>query len=61
MLLNLLQPNSQQKILEVGCGTGHFTFKVAQSGCQIVSIGQASNMLKQAEDQLPHDDQGRVL
>lgn len=61
ILLNLLQPNSQQKILEVGCGTGHFTFKVAQRGCQLVGIDQASNMLKQAQYKLPFDDQKQVI
>lgn len=60
-LLNLLQPNPQQKILEVGCGTGHFTFNIAQKGCRVEGIDQASNMLKQAEDQLSFDDQGQVL
>ena len=45
----LLQPQAEQKILEIGCGTGHFTLEMVQKGCRIAGIDQAPKMLKQAQ------------
>lgn len=51
-LVKLLQPKAQQKILDVGCGTGNFTIKLAQQGCQVTGVDIAPNMLQQARQKL---------
>ena len=48
----LLQPQAEQKILEIGCGTGHFTLEMVQKGCRITGIDQAPKMLQQAQTKL---------
>ncbi|MCO6543839.1 MAG: methyltransferase domain-containing protein [Lactobacillus sp.] len=56
-LVKLLQPKAQQKILDVGCGTGNFTIKLAQQDCQVTGVDIAPNMLQQAQQKLQQQQQ----
>jgi 2-polyprenyl-3-methyl-5-hydroxy-6-metoxy-1,4-benzoquinol methylase len=41
-----LGPN--QRVLEIGCGTGLFTEKFAESGCQVVAVDVSPDLLERA-------------
>jgi ubiquinone/menaquinone biosynthesis C-methylase UbiE len=45
LVLNLLQPYKGMKILDAGCGTGHYSIKLAERGCDVTGIDISSNML----------------
>lgn len=45
---SLLQPKAGMRILDVGCGTGNFSLKLAQLGARVTGIDIAENMLNQA-------------
>ena len=47
-LLELLSPQSGEKILDLGCGTGHLTYKITTKGAKVVGIDNAPNMIEQA-------------
>ena len=47
--LALLQPFSGMKILDVGCGTGNFSLKLARMGCRVTGIDVSETMLAFAE------------
>lgn len=53
----LLPPEPGQKVLDAGCGTGNFTFKLARSGCRVTGVDVSEEMLDIARDKLtdfPH-------
>ncbi len=47
-LLELLSPQSGEKILDLGCGTGHLTYKITTKGAKVVGIDNAPTMIEQA-------------
>lgn len=47
-LLKLLSPQSGEKILDLGCGTGHLTYKITTKGAKVVGIDNAPTMIEQA-------------
>lgn len=52
-LLNLLQPQPNELILDLGCGTGHLTNQIAQSGAHVVGLDHSEQMLETARQQYP--------
>lgn len=44
----LLRPEKGMRILDVGCGTGNFTYKIAEIGCDVTGIDISKKMLEQA-------------
>ena len=40
-LVDLLAPRPGERILDVGCGTGHLTARIAQAGAKVVGIDRA--------------------
>ncbi len=47
-VLALLQPCSGQKILDLACGHGNFSRKLASQGCMVTGIDFSSNLIKAA-------------
>lgn len=52
-LLDLLDPKPGERILDVGCGTGHLTSKIAAAGAAVVGIDHSPEMIQQARQQYP--------
>lgn len=53
-LVELLAPRSGECILDLGCGTGHLTHKIATSGAEVLGIDSASTMIEQARKNYPN-------
>jgi trans-aconitate methyltransferase len=47
-LVGLLAPKPGERILDLGCGTGHLTSQIAQAGATVVGLDQSAEMLEQA-------------
>ncbi|HSH36076.1 class I SAM-dependent methyltransferase [Schnuerera sp.] len=48
LAFSLFKPTSGMKILDVGCGTGNFSIKLAEMGCKVVGIDISEQMLNKA-------------
>ncbi|MGI2908991.1 class I SAM-dependent methyltransferase [Tolypothrix sp. VBCCA 56010] len=53
-LLQLLNPKQQERILDLGCGTGQLTEKIATSGAVVMGIDNAPAMISKAKQNYPH-------
>ena len=47
---SLLEPQRGQKILDAGCGTGNYTFKLATLGCRVTGVDISRKMLDVARN-----------
>lgn len=52
-LLALLQPQTNELILDLGCGTGHLTKEIAQSGARVIGLDNSPSMLATARQNYP--------
>jgi trans-aconitate methyltransferase len=52
-LIDLLGPKSGERILDIGCGTGHLSAQIAASGAQVTGIDSSSEMIQQARSAHP--------
>jgi trans-aconitate methyltransferase len=52
-ILELLEPLKNERILDVGCGTGQLTHKIAESGAQVTGIDSSPDMIGQARQNYP--------
>ncbi len=52
-LLDLLDPQPGERILDVGCGTGQLTAKIAESGAQVLGIDNSEEMIGAARSNYP--------
>jgi SAM-dependent methyltransferase len=52
-VVGLLEPKPGEKILDLGCGTGHLTKKIADSGAQVVGIDNSQAMIDSARKNYP--------
>ncbi len=46
---DLFQPQSGEKVLDIGCGTGNFSIKLAKRGCKVIGIDISQVMLEEAK------------
>ncbi|MEA5626324.1 methyltransferase domain-containing protein [Nostoc sp. UHCC 0251] len=53
-LLKLLNPQPGESILDIGCGTGQLTEKIAQAGAEVMGVDFASEMIEKARENYPH-------
>ena len=53
-LIDLLAPQPGERILDLGCGTGHLTAQIAESGADVVGIDSSSEMVAEARRLYPH-------
>lgn len=47
-LIDLLAPHPNERILDLGCGTGHLTQQIASLGAEVVGVDNSVAMLEQA-------------
>jgi trans-aconitate methyltransferase len=52
-LVRLLAPQAGEKILDIGCGTGQLTAKIAESGARVVGLDRSPEMIGQARQNYP--------
>ena len=52
-LISLLAPLPGEQILDIGCGTGHLTAKIAKCGAKITGIDRSPEMIRQAREAYP--------
>jgi trans-aconitate methyltransferase len=52
-VVSLLEPKAGERILDVGCGTGHLTARIAESGAQTHGIDASPAMVAQARQHYP--------
>jgi trans-aconitate methyltransferase len=52
-LIPLLQPQPGELILDLGCGTGHLTHAIAESGAQVIGIDSSASMIATAQSTYP--------
>ncbi len=52
-LLDLLAPQPGERILDLGCGTGHLTARLAEAGAAVVGIDNSAAMIEQARREYP--------
>jgi trans-aconitate methyltransferase len=52
-LVELLQPQAGERILDLGCGTGHLTAQLAASGAEVIGIDSSKDMIDQARRAYP--------
>lgn len=53
-VVTLLAPRSHERILDLGCGTGHLTAKIADSGAQVVGVDRSPEMIAAARAAFPN-------
>lgn len=52
-LLDLLAPKAGERILDVGCGTGHLTKQIADAGATVIGIDNSPDMIAAAQRAYP--------
>src|SRR5690242_11899204 len=52
-LIDLLNPTSGQRILDLGCGTGHLTAQIAKRGARVTGLDSSPSMIAQARQNYP--------
>lgn len=52
-LIELLDPRPGERVLDLGCGTGQLTARIAESGVSVVGIDNAPSMIEQARKNYP--------
>lgn len=52
-LVELLAPQKDEKILDLGCGTGDLASRLDQMGIKILGIDKSENMVRQAQIKYP--------
>ncbi|MGD1074145.1 MAG: methyltransferase domain-containing protein [Bryobacteraceae bacterium] len=52
-LLDLLDPKPGERILDLGCGTGHLTAQMAERGAQATGLDASASMIAQARQNYP--------
>jgi trans-aconitate 2-methyltransferase len=53
-LLELLAPRPGERILDLGCGTGHLTAQIAAAGAKVLGLDSSPAMIEQARRAYPH-------
>jgi trans-aconitate methyltransferase len=52
-LIDWLQPQSGEKILDLGCGTGELTARLAASGAKVTGLDSSAGMIESARRNFP--------
>jgi trans-aconitate methyltransferase len=52
-VLALLAPQEGERILDIGCGTGHLTARIAALGARVVGLDSSPDMIAEAKKNFP--------
>jgi trans-aconitate 2-methyltransferase len=52
-LIEILAPQRNERILDLGCGTGHLTHRIAESGASVIGLDCSLMMLSEARRNYP--------
>jgi trans-aconitate methyltransferase len=52
-LIDLLAPRAGERILDLGCGTGHLTAQIAARGAEVTGLDSSVSMIAQARQNYP--------
>lgn len=52
-LLALLAPQPAESIIDIGCGTGHLTRMIAESGARVIGLDSSPQMIESARQNYP--------
>ena len=52
-VVDLLDPQPDERILDLGCGTGHLTDRIAGSNADVVGLDRDRGMIETARDSYP--------
>ena len=52
-LIGLLEPRAGERILDLGCGSGQLTAKIAESGAEVVGLDRSAEMIAEARSNFP--------
>lgn len=52
-VVDLLGPEPDERILDLGCGTGHLTRRIADSGAEVIGLDSSESMLESARREHP--------
>jgi trans-aconitate methyltransferase len=52
-VLELLNAQSGERVLDLGCGTGHLTARIAETGAHVVGVDRSPDMIRQAKEKYP--------
>jgi trans-aconitate methyltransferase len=52
-LIDLLDPQPGERILDLGCGTGHLTSQIAERGAEVIGLDASASMIAQARQNYP--------
>lgn len=53
-VVELLSPQKGERILDLGCGTGHLTSQLSLSGAEVIGLDRSPEMIEQARQAYPH-------
>lgn len=53
-VVSLLAPAPGERILDLGCGTGHLTSQIAESGAKVTGVDRSAEMVGAARQAYPH-------
>lgn len=53
-LASLLDPRAGERILDLGCGTGHLTAQIAASGAHVTGVDRSPEMVAAARAAYPN-------
>nr|WP_311170994.1 methyltransferase domain-containing protein [Halobellus sp. ZY16] len=52
-VVDLLDPDADERILDLGCGTGHLTARIADSDAEVVGLDRSAEMIETARERFP--------
>jgi trans-aconitate methyltransferase len=52
-LIELLEPRAGERILDLGCGSGQLTAKIAETGAEVTGIDRSEEMIAEARRNFP--------
>ena len=52
-VVDLLEPERGERILDLGCGTGHLTARIADAGASVVGLDASEAMVSEARERYP--------